>query len=119
MTTICIAGATGWTGRALVDGVLDADDLELRAAVARSAAGQDLGAALGRDPLAVPVHGAVGEALDGVDVLIDYTSHAAVKANTLAAIERGVAVVIGASGLTAVDFDAIGAAARDHGVGVI
>ena len=59
MTGICIAGATGWTGRALVDGVLAADDLELRSAVARSAAGQDLGAALGREPLGVPVHGAV------------------------------------------------------------
>jgi len=119
VTTICIAGATGWTGRALVDGVLDADDLELRGAVARSAAGQDLGAALGRNPLGVPVHGAVADALDGVDVLIDYTSHTAVKANALTAIDRGVAVVIGTSGLTAADFDAIDAAAREHGVGVI
>ena len=58
MTRICIAGATGWTGRALVDGVLAADDLELRSAVARSTAGQDLGEALGREPLGVPVHGA-------------------------------------------------------------
>ena len=33
----------------------------------------------------------MGEALDGVDVLIDYTSATAVKANTLAAIEAGVA----------------------------
>ena len=44
-------------------------------------------------------------------MLIDYTSHDAVKANTLAAIERGVGVVIGTSGLTAADFDEIDAAA--------
>ncbi len=119
MTTLCIAGATGWTGRALVDGALAADDLELRSAVARSAAGQDLGTALGREPLGVPVHGSVGAALDGIDVLIDYTSHAAVKANTLAAIEHGVGVVIGTSGLTAADFAEIDAAARERGTGVI
>jgi 4-hydroxy-tetrahydrodipicolinate reductase len=119
MITICIAGATGWAGRALVDGVLAAEDLELRAAVARSAAGQDLGAALAREPLGVPVHGAVEDALDGVDVLIDYTSHDVVKANTLAAVRRGAGVVIGTSGLTAADFEEIEAAARERGVGVI
>ena len=119
MINICIAGATGWAGRALVAGVLDADDLALRTAVARSAAGQDLGVALGGEPLDVPVHGSVDEALDGIDVLIDYTSHAAVKANTLVAIERGVAVVIGSSGPTAADYAEIDAAARERGVGVI
>ena len=36
------------------------------------------------------VHATVAEALDGVDVLIDFTSATAVKANTLAAIEAGV-----------------------------
>jgi len=119
MTTICIAGATGWTGRALVDGVLAVDDLELRSAVARATAGQDLGTALGREQLGVPIHGDVGGALEGVDVLIDYTSHEAVKANTLAAIENGASVVIGTSGLTAADFEEIGAAARGRGIGVI
>ena len=119
MTAVCIAGATGWTGRALVDGVLAADDLELRGAVTRSTAGRDLGTALGREPLGLTVQGAVADALDGVDVLIDYTSHDAVKGNALAALERGVAVVIGTSGLTAADFEEIDAAARERRVGVI
>jgi 4-hydroxy-tetrahydrodipicolinate reductase len=116
---ICIAGGTGWTGRALVDGVLAANDLELRSAVARSAAGEDLGLALGRERLGVPVHATVAEALEGIDVLIDFTSHDAVKAHALAALERATAVVIGSSGLTAADFEQIDAAAREHGVGVI
>ena len=119
MINVCIAGATGWAGRALVAGVLEADDLVLRSAVARSAAGADLGRALGGEALDVPVYGSVEKALDGVDVLIEYTSHTSVKANTLAAIERGVAVVIGASGPTAADYEEIDAAAREHGVGVI
>jgi 4-hydroxy-tetrahydrodipicolinate reductase len=111
MTAICIAGATGWTGSALVEGVLAADDLELRSGVARSAAGGQVGGA--------PVYASVEEALDGVDVLIDFTSHHVAKANALAAIRRGVAVVIGASGLTAEDFAEIDGAALADGVGVV
>ena len=102
MTRVCIAGATGWTGRALVSGVLAAPDLELVCAVARSAAGRDL-----------------GEALEGIDVLVDYTSATAVKANVLAAIAAGVAVVIGTSGLTADDFAEIDSAARERSIGVV
>lgn len=119
MIGVCIAGATGWAGRALVAGVLAADDLVLRSAVARSAAGMDLGAALGLEPLGVPVHGSIETALHGVDVLVEYTSHRTVKAHTLAAIERGVAVVIGSSGATSDDYAEIDAAARRRGVGVI
>ena len=52
---LAIAGATGWTGSAIVDGALAAPDITLRSAVARSSAGQDLGTALGREPLGVPV----------------------------------------------------------------
>lgn len=117
--TVCMAGATGWTGQALVRGVLDAPDLSLRSAVSRSAAGSDLGEALGGEALGVPVHATVLEALDGVDVLIDFTSVTAVKDNALAAIGAGVAVVIGTSGLTASDFAHLDAAARERSVGVV
>ena len=117
--SVCIAGANGWTGRALVRGVLEAPDLVLRSAVSRSAAGRDLGAALGGDPLGVPVHATVAEAIAGVDVLVDYTSATAVKGNALAAIEAGAAVVIGTSGLTAADFADLDAAARRRSVGVV
>jgi 4-hydroxy-tetrahydrodipicolinate reductase len=109
--SLCIAGATGWTGSALVEAVAAAEDLELRSCVSRSAAGGEIAGA--------PVHASVAEALDGVDVVIDYTSHAVIKANALTAIERGVAVVIGSSGLTADDFSEIEAAATGRGVGVI
>ena len=111
MLDICVAGATGWTGSAVVRGVLDADDLALRSAVARSAAGGDVGG--------TPVFRSVREALDGVDVLIDYTSHLVVKENVLTAVERGVAVVVGTSGLSADDYAEIDAAARSHGVGAV
>ena len=117
--TVCVAGATGWTGRPVAGAILEAADLELRSGVSRSAAGQDLGQAWGDEPIGVPVFGRVADALDGVQVLVDYTSHQAVRANALAAIERGVAVVIGSSGLGADDFTDIDEAARSAGVGVV
>ena len=67
----------------------------------------------------MPVYGSVSEALDDVDVLIDYTSPTVVKANALTAIDAGVAVVIGASGLTGSDYAEIDHAARGRSVGVI
>lgn len=117
--SVCIAGATGWTGRALVPAVLQAPDLELVSAVSRSAAGRDLGEALGGEALGVPVSASVEEALESVDVLVDYTSATAVRANTMSAIDAGVGVVVGSSGLTATDFAAIDAAARERSVGVV
>jgi 4-hydroxy-tetrahydrodipicolinate reductase len=102
---------TGWTGGAVAEAVARADDLALAAGVSRSAAGTSAHGA--------PVFARVDEALGGVDVLIDFTSHTVAKANALTAIGRGVAVVIGTSGLTAADFDEIDGAARERGVGVI
>src|SRR4051794_41640053 len=116
---VWIGGGQGWAGRAVGRGGVGGADLVLRSAVSRSAAGRDLGEALGGDPLDVPVHGTVAGAIAGVDVLVDYTSATAVKGNALAAIEAGAAVVIGTSGLTAADFADLDAAARRRSVGVV
>jgi 4-hydroxy-tetrahydrodipicolinate reductase len=68
----------------------------------------------------VPIVASVNEALQTpTDVLIDYTRHDAVKAHTLAALGRGVRVVIGSSGLTAADYDEIAQIATQRGLGVI
>ena len=103
---VCVAGVTGWTGRAVADAIEAADDLELVAGVSRSDPGS---------------FSSVAEALDAVeaDVLVDYTHAAVVKQNVVAAIERGVAVVVGSSGMSAADYDEIDAAARANNVGVV
>jgi 4-hydroxy-tetrahydrodipicolinate reductase len=54
-----------------------------------------------------------------VDVLVDFTSAAAVRSNVWTAIRAGVHVVIGSSGLTAADYHDVDRMARDQGVGVI
>lgn len=115
---VIVAGATGWTGSAVARAVLASEDLVLAGAVARSAAGHDLGEALGGSAVGVTVVATVEEALRaGADVLVDYTAPQAVKANALAAISSGVAVVIGTSGLSAEDYAEIDAAARAKSVG--
>jgi 4-hydroxy-tetrahydrodipicolinate reductase len=103
---VCVAGITGWTGSAVAEGIRASADLELVAGVSRSD----------------PSHfSSVAEALDQTrpDVVVDYTHAEAVKSNVVAAMKRGVAVVVGASGLTAADYDEIDALAREQQVGVV
>jgi 4-hydroxy-tetrahydrodipicolinate reductase len=103
---VCVAGVTGWTGRPVAGAIEAADDLELVAGVARSD----------------PEHfSTVAEALEAVpaDVLVDYTHAESVGPNVRVALERGVGVVVGSSGLTAEDYAAIDTLARERGVGVI
>lgn len=120
MLRICISGATGWTGAELVRAVLAAEDMELCGAVARRAAGQDIGAALGGPPAGVRVAADLEAALEApCDVLIEYTHPDRGKAHALSAIARGVPVVLGTTGLDAGDIAEIDAAARAAGVGVV
>ncbi len=119
MTKICMAGVTGWTGKAIAAGILDADDLTLTGALARKTVGLDVGDALDRAPTGVTITADVGEALEGAEVLIDYTHTEAVREHTRAAIHRGISVVIGTSGLTAADYAEIDKEAKAAGVGVL
>jgi len=103
---VCVAGVTGWTGSAVAAAIAEAADLELVAGVSRNDQ--------------TSFH-SVAEALDATptDVLVEYTSAAAVKGNVLAAVERGVGVVVGSSGMSRSDYDEVDALARVKNVGVI
>jgi len=115
MTSVCIAGVTGWVGAPLARAVLEAEDLELAGAVARSAAGRPVE---GSD---VTISATIEDALDAAstDVLIDYTAPGAVRGHAEVALRRGVGVVVGTSGLTATDYAELDAIARDAGVALI
>jgi len=125
MINVCFAGVTGWAAPPILVAIARADDLALTAGVSRSAAGQSLaavtGSAVAGSAVTGSVYASVADALESasVDVLVDYTSAAAVKANVWAAVEAGVHVVIGSSGLSADDYDELDRLARDRGVGVI
>ncbi len=106
MIRVCVAGVTGWTGRAVAAAVEAASDLELVAGVSRADSAS---------------YSSVAEALDAVsaDVLVDYTHATAVRENVLAAVERSVHVVVGSSGLSAANYEEIDLLARKRHVGVI
>lgn len=118
MIPVCVAGATGRTGRAIAEAVIADPGLELVSAVGRSRAGEDLGDAWGVGRLGIPLLGTVTDALAGAEVLVDYTSYAAIREHTLAAVDGGVHVVVGSSGLSSDDLALIDERARGAGVGV-
>ena len=117
---ICFAGITGWAAQPIVGSIGQADDLALTSGVSRSAAGQSLLEVTGKNWTG-SAFATVAEAVASAptDVLVDFTSATAVKANVWTAVEAGVHVVVGSSGLTADDYVALDRLARDRAVGVI
>lgn len=117
---VCIAGITGWVGSVLGPAVSESVDMKLVSAVSRKSAGKNISDLFSFKGDTFTVSGTVEEALKyKPDVLIDYTSPDSVKSNVLAAVNSGVNVVVGTSGLTDEDYDDIGEAAMKKGVGVV
>jgi len=105
---LCIAGATGWAGSAITRRVLHSSDVHLAGVIARQSVGRDIGEVLGEPTAGIAVVSTLEEALPSEpDVLIDYTTPDSVKARTIAALDHGLRVVIGTSGLTAEDYHEI------------
>ena len=102
---VCVAGATGWAGRAVTGAILASSDFQLVGAMARRHVGVDIGEALEQGRANVTIVASLEEALAvPTDVLIDYTAPEVVKDHILAALDQGVRVVVGTSGLTASDY---------------
>lgn len=117
---VCVAGATGWAGSALAQGVFHASDMELVAAISRSNAGKTLDQVLGVKGLTTPIFGTVEDALTTKpDVLVEYTKPDAAKAHVLSALRGGTHVVVGTSGLTTEDYDEIDRVAKEVNRGVL
>ncbi len=120
--SVCVAGATGWTGSVVTRQLLEAAEFQVVGAIARQQAGQDLGEALGLAANGLKISTSLEEMLaSGVkpDVLIDYTTPVSVNERILAALAQGVNVVVGTSGLTAADYAEIEQKALAQGRGVI
>src|SRR4029079_247457 len=119
---VCIAGPAGWTGSVVARHLLQSDEFEVVGALARREAGRDLGEVLGLSSTRLSIANTFDEVLASgakPDVLIDYTKPDSVKARTVEALENGVRVVVGTSGLTAADYAEIEELAVARGLGVI
>ena len=117
---VCLAGATGWAGSALARGIATASDIQLVAAISRSAAGRTLGDVLAEPRLSTPIVATAQDALaTPCDVFVEYTKPEVAKAHILLALERGAHVVVGTSGLSDADYAAIATVAEQRRRGVL
>lgn len=115
-TTIAITGAAGRMGQRLIALGNASANLRIVAAVDRAnsdAIGKDAGEIAGVGKIGVPVTHDLGPT---PQVLIDFTSPAATRHWLKTCRDRGIALVIGTTGLAATDHDAIDQAAADIAV---
>jgi len=117
---VCIAGTTGWVGSALAGAVHQAEDMALSGGVSRSNKGKTIGEVLDLDGAGVVISGSVNEALQtGCDVMVDFTKPDVAKQNILTALDSGVHVVVGTSGLRDEDYAEIHEKAKEKELGVL
>ncbi len=115
---IAIAGSSGRMGRMLIEAVLSSNDLRLHGALDLPdsvAIGQDAAAFLGRHS-GVSVTADLDTALAGAEVLIDFTRPQGTMAHLQACARHGVKAVIGTTGFSEAEKDAIAEHAREHAV---
>src|SRR2546423_1602082 len=121
---LLVSGATGWAGPALARGIGRQPDMTLAGAVGPHHAGQRLGDVIGDDTLGCQVAPSAAAALAQADcdVYVEYSKPkdiAIVKANILAALDKGAHVVVASSGLGDADYAEIDAAAQARRRGVL
>ena len=118
---ISLAGATGWAGSALALAIAKSNDITLVSAVSRTRAGRILGDVLDEPLLHCPIYATAQEALAAhpCDIFFEFTKPDVAKSNVLAALQQGVHVVIGTSGLTDADYAEIATIAEQRRLGVL
>jgi 4-hydroxy-tetrahydrodipicolinate reductase len=120
MVRVCIAGAMGWTGSALTKAALDRTDVQLVSAVSPRHVGRDIAAEFDRPAMGLKFVGTVAEGLAaGPEVLIDYTHPKVAFGHVMGAIESGVHVVLGTTGLTHDELEALDQAAIKARIGIV
>ena len=115
---IAIAGSNGRMGRTLLEGVAQADDLMLHAALEHGGSamlGKDAGELIGA-PCGIKISADVAAALQGADVLIDFTRPEGTLHHLDICRKLGVNMVIGTTGLNAQQKAQLGAAAQHIGI---
>ncbi len=115
MQNVIIAGSTGRMGHALIETAINDPELELHAALDRADCpqlGKDAGELFGA-PCGVKISTDLQAALQDADVLVDFTRPEPSLAYLEACRQAGVGMVIGTTGFSPGQKEAIAAAARD------
>jgi 4-hydroxy-tetrahydrodipicolinate reductase len=104
MKKVIIAGAAGRMGQRIANMVHAHPELAYAAAFEAGgspAIGKDAGEVAGLGPIGVPIAAGLEGVIDRGDVIIDFTFHKATMEFARLAAEKGTAMVIGTTGLTA------------------
>ena len=112
---IGIVGCAGRMGRMLLAQALSTDGCELAGGTERpghEAIGEDIGSLAGGDALGLVVAEDAGALFDAADAIIDFTGPEAIAGHASMAAERGVALVVGTTGLDRPHLEALNLAAR-------
>jgi 4-hydroxy-tetrahydrodipicolinate reductase len=105
MIRILNNGASGRMGRAMASGILKQEDMQIVAAVDVKNAGADMGELAGGTAIGVLCEDDLEAAIKRTrpDVMLDFTNPQAVMKNIRTALGKGIACVIGTTGLTEAD----------------
>ena len=112
---IAIVGAGGRMGRNLIRAIDENESVELSGALEREGAAQigaDCGVLGGLEPNGVAVSASMDEAFSGARAILDFTAPAATVAVARYAAKNGIAHIIGTTGLSDDDDNALAAAAE-------
>lgn len=112
---VIVAGAAGRMGQETMRALGEASDIQIVAAVDKQNIGESCRTLCGGQTADLQILGKLGESLDTfpADVLVDFTHPSSAASNTLSALKRKVAVVIGTSGLSSEDLSAIREACQE------
>jgi 4-hydroxy-tetrahydrodipicolinate reductase len=116
MVTAIIAGAAGRMGGRIIHAIQQTEGISLGAAFERPdhpAVGRDVGEVAGLPSLGVRVAAGLASVIGAGDVLVDFTHHDATMGHLHQAAAARKPMVIGTTGFTAPEMDAIRAFARD------
>lgn len=117
---VCIAGATGWAGSALTKAVHEQTDMQVVGAVSRTHKGEKLSRVLDLEKTDVIITDSVSKAsLANARVLVEFTKPDVAMAHIMTALDAGVHVVVGTSGLTDAEYAQIHEKALKNNLGVL
>lgn len=109
-TRIAVTGAAGRMGKILIEAAVKADNAELTAAIVRpgsSLTGADAGELAGVGKQSVLIVDNLADVIDQFDAIIDFTTPQATLENARICAEHGKAMVIGTTGFSDAEKDAL------------
>jgi 4-hydroxy-tetrahydrodipicolinate reductase len=121
MIPTLVIGAAGRMGREVVKAVHNDSQTQLVGALGRSSAGHDAGEVAGIGKIGLEIGADLSAAIEncGARVAVDFSVPAVVQDNIRALLKAKIASVVGTTGLSQSDLDALDAEAKSAGVPIL